>query len=117
MAAPVLRAVDEDGTTWDDPSAEQLHDLLADLSPTCRFVVVRRLDIEPAGQHYMQVYLNDDLSCEVEYREGAADRHFQALIPRKHEAFAVDLVAEVLQAWAFGRPGWREALSWAPWSP
>ncbi|WFR71246.1 hypothetical protein P9209_18805 [Prescottella defluvii] len=51
------------------------------MSLTCRFVVVRRLDLEPAGQHYMQVYLNDDMSYDVEYREGGPDRHFQALVP------------------------------------
>jgi len=117
MAAPVLQAVDADGTTWDDPSAEQLHDLLAGLSFTCPFVVLRRLDSEPTGQHYMQVYLNDDLSCDVEFREGGPDRHFQARVPHDDEAFAVDAVAEVLQAWAFGRAGWRDALSWSPWAP
>lgn len=71
MATPVLRAIEWDGTSWDDPSDEQLHDLLADMSLTWRFVVVQRLDLEPVGQHYMQVYLNDDLSYRVEYREVA----------------------------------------------
>ncbi|MER5804919.1 hypothetical protein [Streptomyces mirabilis] len=78
MATPVLRAIEWDGTSWDDPSDEQLHDLLADMSLTWRFVVVQRLDLEPVGQHYMQVYLNDDLSYRVEYREGGPDRHFHA---------------------------------------
>ncbi|MEU2118534.1 hypothetical protein ABZ567_23495 [Streptomyces sp. NPDC016459] len=117
MAAPVLQAIEADGTTWDDPSEDRLHDLLADMSLTWRFVVVRRLDVEPVDQHYMQVYLNDDLSYRVEYREGGPDRHFQAWVPRTHEVFAVEPVAEVVQNWAFGRPGWREALSWTLWSP
>ncbi len=117
MAAAALRAVDADGTTWDDPSEEQLHDLVASLSLACRFIVLRRLDSEPAGQHYMQVYLNDDFSCDVEYREGGADRHFQASVPHDDGAPAVEPVAEVLDAWAFGRLGWRDALSWVPWSP
>ncbi|MFJ7496965.1 hypothetical protein ACIQZB_38675 [Streptomyces sp. NPDC097727] len=117
MTTPALRAIEWDGTAWDDPSEEKLHDLLADMSLTWRFVVVQRLDTEPVGQHYMQVYLNDDLSYQVEYREGGPDRHFQAHVPREHEVFAVEPVAEVLQGWAFARPGWREALSWAPWPP
>lgn len=117
MTAPELQAVDADGTTWDDPSEQQLHQLLAGLSLACRFVVLRRLDSEPADQYYMQVYLNDDLSYDVEYREGGSDRHFQAWVPHDGEALSVDTVAEVLQAWAFGRPGWRDALSWSPWSP
>lgn len=102
MATPVLRAIEWDGTSWDDPSDEQLHDLLADMSLTWRFVVVQRLDLEPVGQHYMQVFLNDDLSYRVEYREGGPDRHFQARVPREHEVFAVEPVAEVLQDWARG---------------
>ncbi|GAA4585958.1 hypothetical protein GCM10023194_30390 [Planotetraspora phitsanulokensis] len=113
----MVQAIEADGACWDDPSEEQLHDLLADMSLTWRFVIVRRLDLEPADQHYMQVYLNDDLSYQVEYREGGPDTHFQAWVPREHELFAVEPVAKVLQAWAYRRPGWREALAWVPWSP
>ncbi len=115
MATPVLQAVEADGTTWDHPSEEQLHDLLADMSLGSRFVVVQRLDLKPVDQHYMQVYLNDDLSYQVEYREGGPDKHFQTWVPRTHEVFAVEPVAEVLQAWAFGRPGWRDRFTWVPW--
>ncbi|MGY3338105.1 hypothetical protein ACVW0K_004204 [Streptomyces filamentosus] len=117
MTTPVIRAVEADGTAWDDPSDERLHDLLADMSLGCRFLVVRRLDRDPPDQHYMQVYLDDDLSYQVEYRAGGPDAHFQAWIPRTHEVFAVAPVAEVLQGWAHDRPGWRDALSWTPWSP
>ncbi|MEW1721096.1 hypothetical protein [Streptomyces sp. NPDC093109] len=117
MTKPVLRATEWDGTSWDDPSEVQLHDLLADMNLRWRFVIVERLDLEPAGQHYMQVYLNDDLSYQVEYREGGPDRHFQAHVPREHELFSLEPVADVLQDWAFGRPGWREALPWVPWPP
>ncbi|MEY7972291.1 hypothetical protein AB8O38_09850 [Saccharomonospora xinjiangensis] len=117
MATPVLQAMQADGTTWDDPSADQLHDLLADLNLTLRFVVVTRLDLEPVGQHYFQVWLDDDLSYQVEYREGAPERHFQARVPREHEVFAVEPVARVLQGWASERAGWREALPWVRWSP
>ncbi|WP_420082290.1 hypothetical protein ACN6AT_04885 [Streptomyces sp. JL4002] len=117
MATPVLQAVEADGTTWDDPSEDRLHDLLADMSLSSRFVVVRRLDAEPADQHYMQVYLNDDLSYQVEYREGGPDRHFQTWIARGPGVFTVEPAAEVLQGWAAGRPGWREEQTWVPWSP
>ncbi|MFD8983699.1 hypothetical protein [Streptomyces sp. NPDC059564] len=117
MPTPALRAIEWDGTGWDDPSEDQLHDLLADMSLTWRFVIVERLGLEPADQYYMQVYLNDDLSYQVEYREGGPDRHFQAWVPSDGGPFAVEPVATVLQDWAFGRPGWREALPWTPWSP
>ncbi|MFJ6798091.1 hypothetical protein [Streptomyces sp. NPDC091268] len=114
MARTRLQAVEADGTSWDDPSEDQLHDVLADMNLSWRFVIVKRLDLTPDDQYYMQVYLNDDLSYQVEYREGGPEKHFQAHVPREHETFAVEPVAEVVQAWAFDRPGWREALPWTP---
>ncbi|MFD9288445.1 hypothetical protein ACFWBV_09085 [Streptomyces sp. NPDC060030] len=68
LATPVLQAVEADGTAWDDLSGDQLHDLPADMNLAQRFVVVRRFDRGPADQHYRQVYLDDDLSYQVEYR-------------------------------------------------
>ncbi|MEU7278774.1 hypothetical protein AB0A69_08380 [Streptomyces sp. NPDC045431] len=115
MTTPVVRAIEADGTAWDDPSEDRLHDLLADMNLTWRHVIVERLDREPEGQHYMQVYLNDDLSYQVEYREGGADRHFQAHVPRRHEVFALEPVAEVVRDWARGGKAWRTALPWTPW--
>lgn len=115
MVTPAVRAIEWSGQSWEDPSEDVLHDLLADMSLKYRFVIVERLDREPGGQHYMQVYLNDDLSYQVEYREGSADRHFQAHVPRQPDLIGVQPVAQVLADWAFDRPGWREALPWVPW--
>jgi len=117
MATPVVRAIEADGRSWDDPSQERLHDLLADMNLTYRFVIVERVDREPAGQHFMQVYLNDDFSYQVEYSEGSADQHFQAHVARQPEIIGVEPVARVVSDWAFDRPGWRDALPWRPWSP
>ncbi|MGW2180048.1 hypothetical protein ACWCXX_18455 [Streptomyces sp. NPDC001732] len=117
MTAPVIRAVEADGTARDDPSEGRLYDLPADMNLTWPFVVVSRLDAEPEGRHYMQVYLSDDLSHQVEYREGGSDRHFRAGGAPRPGDFSTEPVAKVVQDWAFGRPGRREALSWVPWSP
>ncbi|MCQ4208767.1 hypothetical protein [Streptomyces longispororuber] len=115
MTDPILRATEWNGTAWDDPSDEQVHDLLADMNLTHRHVVVARLDREPVDQHYIQVALNDDLSYQVEYRDGGPDRHFQAHVPCDGSPFAVEPVADVVAAWARDRPGWRDALPWRPW--
>ena len=88
MTGPLLRAREWCGRTWDDPSEETLHALLADLNLTHRFVVVERLGRRPRGHHSMRVHLNDDLSYRVEYREGGADRHFWAHVPRPPEMLA-----------------------------
>lgn len=88
------------------------------MNPRHRFVIVERLDAEPEGHHYMQVYLNDDDSCDVEFREGGPDRHFRARVALSDDLFdpGHELVGRVLTGWAFGRPGWREALPWVPWT-
>ncbi|MFB6394962.1 hypothetical protein [Polymorphospora lycopeni] len=115
MTMPTVRAIDASEQVFDDPSEVALHDLLADMNLRQRFVIVERLDREPAGHHYMQVYLNDDLSYQVEYREGGADRHFQAQVPRRPDVIGVESVARILADWASDRPGWRDALPWVPW--
>ncbi|MFE9335115.1 hypothetical protein [Streptomyces sp. NPDC006925] len=114
MAQPVLRAIEDDGRAVDDPSEEVLHDLLADMNLRHRFVILERLDLEPVDQHYMQVYLNDDMSYQVEYREGSADKHFQAHVPRPHEMIGPAPIAKVMIDWAYDRGGWREAMPWVP---
>ncbi|MFJ1744576.1 hypothetical protein ACIOG4_38815 [Streptomyces microflavus] len=115
MLKPLLRAVDAGGRTVDDPTGEALHDLLAEMSLSYRFVILHRLDLEPVDQHYIQVYLNDDLSYRVEYREGSAEEHYQAHVPRSHEVFGPEeSTAKVMMDWAHDRQGWREALPWTP---
>jgi hypothetical protein len=108
-----LRATTAFGTSFDDPSEDDLFDLLSEMNLRGPFVIVERLDREPAGQHFMQVYLNRDESCQVEFRAGSEDRHYQASVPGPFEMAGHFVVARVLQDWAFDRPGWREALSWA----
>ncbi|MFC0041334.1 hypothetical protein [Actinomadura rayongensis] len=115
MARPLLRAVDEAGHAVDDPTRDALHDLLADMTLRNRFVILERRDREPADQHYMQAYLNDDMTYQVEYREGSADKHFQAhYAPRPFEMFGPGPIAEAMLAWAHDREGWQEAMPWHP---
>lgn len=115
MMKPVLRARTWAGDGWDEPSEDMLFDLLSEMNLRHRWVIVERLDMEPAGQHYMQVCLNDDMSCQIEFREGGADFHFQARVDGPFDLYGHETVAQVLQDWAFGRPGWRDALPWVPW--
>jgi hypothetical protein len=116
VTKPVARVIEWSGKSWDGPSEAALHALLADLDLAHRHLVVERLDLEPAGQHYMRVHLNDDLSHLVELREGGPERHFQALVPRQPDVIGVGPVAAVLADWAHDQPGWREALHWVPLS-
>ncbi|GHE15440.1 hypothetical protein [Streptomyces alanosinicus] len=114
MVKPWLRAIEDDGRVVDDPTEEVLHDLLADMNLRHRFVILERCDLEPHGQHYMQAYLNDDMSYQIEYREGSADKHYQTHLPAPHELVGPEPVARLMIDWAHDRPGWREAMQWVP---
>jgi len=115
MTNPVVRASEWSGRTWDDPSALVVHDLLADLNLRHRFLIVERMDLRPGGQHYIQVYLNDDLSYQVECREGSDARHFEAHVPRQPDVIGVAPIARVVADWMAGGVGWREGLTWNRW--
>jgi hypothetical protein len=114
MVTPVLRVITASGESYDEPSWETLADVLSEMNTHFRFVILERLDREPADQHYMQVYMNDDYSCQVEYREGSADRHYQAHVPAPPEVERYQAIATVMDDWGHDRPGWRNALDWEP---
>ncbi|MEU7136023.1 hypothetical protein [Streptomyces sp. NPDC046261] len=111
---PLVRALDAGGVVVDEPSATAVHDLLADLSGNCPYLVVERTDREPTGQHYIQACLNDDGSYTVEYREGDPGRHFVGHLPAQSSLDGVEPLARIMNDWARGGVEWRRALDWAP---
>lgn len=114
---PVIRAVEAGGNAVDDPTYVEVHDLLADMNLSHPYVIVERRDREPAGHHYMQVYLNDDLSYQVEYREGREELHFQAHVPSQGPVIGPEPVAKVIDDWMRDGVAWRTALPWTPLFP
>jgi hypothetical protein len=118
-----LRAITADGRELDNPSAVDLHDLLADMNFRYPFLIVERPDLLPSAQHYMQVHMDLDIDPDegrgyfVEYRDGGPDRHFRAAVRDDApwgsvSSPAFERVVKVLRDWAFQRDGWREAMSW-----
>jgi hypothetical protein len=109
MLLPRLRVTEADGDSWDDPSEDQLGALVDALDDKRRFLVVERHDRPSAWQHFIQAYREDDGTFRVEFREGGPEAHFEA---RGADAAQV---RQVVTAWAFDQPGWRERLRWEPW--
>lgn len=100
------------GDIWENPDDDKLYDLLSEMSPT-HFVIVDSLEeMDKYGYYYMQVYLNDDMSCLIEYREGGSDTHYQALVPAPFEFSGHDTVAKVLHDWVRDGESWRTILPW-----
>ncbi|MFI6008287.1 hypothetical protein ACIBAG_05590 [Streptomyces sp. NPDC051243] len=107
MAA--IRAITESGQTYDDPDEETLYDLLSELNLRYRFLIVERPD---SPQHYIQVRLEDDGSCLVEYRDGGPHAHYQARIPAPYAFHGHDTAAGIVNSWAHDDDQWRTALPW-----
>ncbi|MGW0699627.1 hypothetical protein ACWD0A_09885 [Streptomyces sp. NPDC002867] len=117
MTKPLIRASEAGGKSIDDPTYVEVHDLLADMNLSHPYVIVERRDREPVDQHYMQVHLNDDLSYQVEYREGREELHFQAHVPSQGPVIGPEPVAKVIDDWMRDREAWRTALPWTPLFP
>jgi hypothetical protein len=106
----------------DDPSEEQLHDLLADMNLSCNIVIVERLGSNPVSDYgdFIQVMLNADPnygSFLVEYREGGPTAHFQTTVLRESDwdsvlDYGFERVVWVVCDWAAGNQAWRSALPW-----
>ncbi len=109
-----VRARTWSGDTWDDPHEDQLYDLLSEMNLLHRFVIVERVDPPLPGEHFIQVHLNDDLSCLIEYREGGPQAHFQADVAAPFDMYGHDVVADVVKSWARDDGRWRDALPWRP---
>jgi hypothetical protein len=105
MSDPQLRALTEDGETYDNPSEDLLFELLSDLSGADNWLIVERPS-DPNGETYAQVLLKEDGTFVIEHREGSAERHYQATAPDIHS------VHEALTGWAFELDGWRDPLEW-----
>jgi hypothetical protein len=112
MGQAITQVEDAAGERIDNPSERQLHDMLSHMNLRWRYVILSRYDKKPADQHYIQVYLNDDFSYHLEYRDGGPDRHFQTLIPAQPDPIGCEPVARVMYGWATDRPDWKGGLTW-----
>jgi hypothetical protein len=106
MTDAILRALNEAGDAYEDPSEDLLFDLMSELNETNRYLIVERLS-DPFGQTYVQTMREGDDVFLVEQRCGGPDEHFRA--PR------LDLrtAHSVLTGWAFDLADKRDAVEWS----
>lgn len=87
------------------PSAEELAALVRRIGADGdRYLVMSRLPEVP--EFYAQVWHETGAGYELEYREGAADRHYRTLLEEP------ETVAAALAGWARQEPGWGAGLEW-----
>ncbi|WP_392891940.1 DUF6891 domain-containing protein [Streptomyces sp. LN699] len=105
-----IRIRTERGDTHDRPSTRTLTELLERIgAPGDRFLIVERHTADP--EVFIQVWHEADdtgaRSYQLEYREGCADRHFQAYLSTPEE------VGRVMAGWARQEKGWELGPAWA----
>ncbi|WP_207307649.1 hypothetical protein [Arthrobacter sp. S39] len=103
----VLKAFNESGQTWEDPSEDLLFMLLEDIERGDeKFLIVERL-ADATQQTYIQSARNDDGTYVVEYRDGSPQEHFGTNVDDMRSAHAL------IAAWAIELPKWSESAIWS----
>ncbi|MFF7445991.1 MULTISPECIES: hypothetical protein [unclassified Streptomyces] len=102
----MLQARDEHGRQVRNPGPAALGRLVANLGRGNAFVIVERVDDEVSGDWYVQVWLRDDNTYQLEFRDGTAAEHYQT------RTIAQEKVIVALTGWVKGRPDWKGAFMW-----
>ncbi|GAA0612109.1 hypothetical protein GCM10010394_47410 [Streptomyces crystallinus] len=89
-----------------NPKPSALSQMVANLGRGNAFVIVECLDDEAAGDWYVQVWLRDDNTYQLEFRDGTAAEHYQT------RTISQEKVITALSGWAEGRPEWKDAFMW-----
>ncbi|WP_051717071.1 hypothetical protein [Streptomyces sp. NRRL F-5727] len=69
-------------------------------------MIVEQVDDEATGDWYVQVWLRDDNTYQLEFRDGTAAEHYQT------RTISQEKVIVALSGWAKERPGWKVAFMW-----
>ncbi|MDO9454506.1 hypothetical protein [Nocardioides sp.] len=102
---PARRATAESGDTIDDPSEDALFLTLDDIEAGEGTHLIVDVLGDVTSRTFAQTSRNSDGSYIVEYRDGAAERHFGTIAPDVLTAHAL------LTGWAFAVPGWRDSAA------
>ncbi|MFI6967094.1 hypothetical protein [Streptomyces sp. NPDC050255] len=102
----MLQARDEHGRRVGNPQPSALSRMVANLGRGNAFVIVERVDNEADGDWYVQVWLRDDNTYQLEFRDGTAAEHYQTRTVSQEKVIAA------LSGWAKGRPEWKDAFMW-----
>jgi hypothetical protein len=107
MPDGVLRAINEAGQAYNDPSEELLLDLISVLDDDNTFLIVERLS-DATGNSYAQTLRSVvDGTYLVEYQDGSLDKHYAC------DGVDYRTAHTLLAGWAFDVPGWRDRVSWS----
>ncbi|GAA3420206.1 hypothetical protein [Streptosporangium vulgare] len=102
-----ITVLTEDGHRHVRASAGKLAELVNRLGgQNDRFLVIQRIPDLP--EVFIQVWHEDEGDYELEHRDGASDRHFQAVVDRPESVIAA------MTRWARLEDEWGSGLNWTP---
>ncbi|MEV7504472.1 hypothetical protein [Streptomyces sp. NPDC093018] len=81
--------------------------MLASLGRGNEYVVLERQEEGREGDWYVQVWLRDNNTYQLEYCDGVPAEHYQTLTVSQEK------VLRALLGWMLGEPGWREGFMWS----
>ncbi|MFJ3518731.1 hypothetical protein [Streptomyces sp. NPDC090131] len=102
----MLQARDEHGRRVGNPEPSALSRMVANLGRGNAFVIVERVDDGADGDWYVQVWLRDDNTYQLEFRDGTAAEHYQT------RTISQEKVIAALSGWAEEHPEWKGAFMW-----
>ncbi|MFE6225346.1 hypothetical protein [Streptomyces sp. NPDC057854] len=80
--------------------------MVANLGRGNAFVIVECVDDATEGDWYVQVWLRDDNTYQLEYRDGSPAEHYQT------RTVSQEKVITALSGWTERRPEWKDAFLW-----
>ena len=91
-----------DDNFFRDPDKAAICDSLSSLPPD-EFAILGK-----AEEHYVQVYHNNDGTFQLEYRDGSAEKHYEA----NSDEIDLNDVQQAFLAYRDGAPNWYANWSW-----
>ncbi|WP_309056594.1 hypothetical protein [Streptomyces sp.] len=102
----MLIATNERGHVVNRPSKPAVGMMLANLRRGNAHMVLELRTFERPGSWYIQVLLRESNTCQLEYRDGVAELHYQT------QTISQEKVLGALLGWAGAKSGWRDSLMW-----
>ncbi|MFB6808846.1 hypothetical protein [Streptomyces sp. NPDC056387] len=102
----MLQARDEHGRQVKNPGPTALSRMVANLRRGNAFVIVERVDDATVGNWYVQAWLRNDNTYQLEFRDGTSAEHYET------RTISQEKVIVALNGWSKGRPDWKDAFMW-----
>ncbi|MGW2492230.1 hypothetical protein ACWCV9_34160 [Streptomyces sp. NPDC001606] len=107
----MLIATNGRGSERKRPTKPAVGTMLANLRRGNEYLILERRDEEREGDWYIQVWLRDNNTYQLEYRDGVPAEHYQT------RTLSQEKVLQALLGWMLDKPDGREGFMWTNIGP